>query len=222
MDLSNKNTQILQQLWPNASDFAKKLIINILEPKICKALHKYKLSHFEFDRNHIQFGATPPRIGGIKVYDRNTLRDEIIVDMELIFASDCNIKFRLAGMTGRLEQFEIFGMIRVILKPLISMKPFIGGLQVSFLDKPDIDFQITGTSELLDAPGINDILHRIIAKKIAKALVTLVSPNKYHVTLRKDIPSMSLKMPEPEVIYTFSNIHLDTWGKNIFQNDLGL
>lgn len=179
-------------------EFTKNLIKNKLEPKICKALSKskLKLSGFEFDHNRILLGTTPPRIGGIKIYDKNVSRDEIIMDMDLIFASDCNIKFRLAKMSAALKDFEIYGRIRVIMKPLISKIPFIGGLTVCFLDKPEIDFNLAGATDLISMPALGDILRHIIAKKIAKLMV---SPNKITIPLSKKIPPTILKMPEPEV-----------------------
>lgn len=85
-------------MWPFVDEyFSTKIIKDKLEPKIRKALSKLKLNGFEFDRNRIMLGTTPLRIGGIKVHDLNTSRDEIIVDMDLIFASDCSINFRLGA-----------------------------------------------------------------------------------------------------------------------------
>ena len=188
--------QILQQIWPNVNDFLKNFVKDWLERKIRKSLAKKKLNDFEFDRNRILFGTTPPRIGGIKVYDKNISRDEIIMDMELIFMSDCNVNFKLAGMSASLQDFEIHGMLRVIMKPLISKAPFIGGMQIFFLDKPHIDFNLGGASEILKIPYFADVLQRLIAKKIAKIMVW---PNKYPVKLSKKATAAAIRMPEAEV-----------------------
>lgn len=179
-----------------------------MEQKIRKSLAKKKLNDFEFDRNAILFGTTPPRIGGINVYDKNISRDEIILDMELIFMSDCNVNFQLAGFSASLQDFEIHGMLRVIMKPLISKTPFIGGMQIFFLDKPHIDFNLSGTSEILKIPYLGDMLRKLIAKKIAKIMVW---PNKYPVKLTKKASAASIRMPEPEV-------HTSHAKKNLFSN----
>lgn len=190
--------QIVAQIWPNSHEFTRNLIKNKLEPKIRKALSKskLKLSGFEFDSNRICLGATPPRIGGIKVYDKNTSRDEIIIDMDVNFASDCNIKFRLSKLSAAFKDFEIYGRIRIILKPVMPLMPFVGGLQIFFLNKPEIDFNLGKIDDLIIGPALNDILRHVIAKKIAKKMV---SPNKISIALSKKIPSTVLKMPEPEV-----------------------
>jgi Ca2+-dependent lipid-binding protein len=187
-------------MWPYVDEFfSTKLIKNKLEPKIRKALSKMKLNGFEFDRNRIQLGSTPLRIGGVKVHDMNTSRDEIIIDMDLIFASDCSINFRLAGIPAALNDFEIYGKIRLILKPLITSAPFIGGVQIFFLDNPDIDFSLAGPAEIGNIPGISDILRNIIAKKITKKIV---SPNKFTKKLSKEVSSATVKMHDPEVYFT--------------------
>lgn len=132
--------QILQQIWPNANYYAKDLVREVIEPKIAEALSEYKLPGFKFDR--ILLGTIPPRLGGVKVYDKNTSRNEIILDADLFYASDCDINFQLAGMRAGIKDFQIHGMVRVIMKPLISKIPLVGGLQVFFLNNPDIDFNL--------------------------------------------------------------------------------
>lgn len=44
--------------------------------------------------------------------------------------------------------------MRIILKPLIPIVPFVGGVQIFFLNKPDIDFNLVGVADVLDIPGI--------------------------------------------------------------------
>lgn len=142
-------------------------------------------------------GTTPIRIGGIKVHDMNTSRDEIILDADLIFASDCSINFRLAGIPAAVNDFEIYGKIRVIMKPLISKVPFVGGVQIFFLDNPDIDFNLAGPAEISNIPGLRNILRHIIAKKITKKMV---APNQVTKKLSKEVSAAAVKMHEPEVI----------------------
>lgn len=186
--------QILLQLWPNANQFAKELVKDVIEPSVAQALSAYKLSGFKFDR--IILGNIPPRIGGIKVYDKNTTRNEIIMDMDLFYTSDCDINFQLAGVRGGLKHFQIHGMIRVVMKPLISKMPLVGGLQIFFLNNPTIDFNLVGIVDLLDMPGLSDMLRKIIIEQIGAVMVL---PNKLPITLNDTVAAAILKMPEPEV-----------------------
>lgn len=44
--------------------------------------------------------------------------------------------------------------MRVVMKPLITTMPLVGGLQVFFLNNPDIDFNLVGIADVLDMPGL--------------------------------------------------------------------
>lgn len=40
------------------------------------------------------------------------------------------------------------------MKPLLPVIPFVGGIQVFFLNKPTIDFNLVGVADVLDIPGV--------------------------------------------------------------------
>lgn len=40
------------------------------------------------------------------------------------------------------------------MKPLITIMPLVGGLQVFFLNNPSIDFNLVGVADVLDMPGL--------------------------------------------------------------------
>ncbi|XP_055708386.1 extended synaptotagmin-2 isoform X2 [Phlebotomus papatasi] len=185
--------RILKQVWPNANHYAKGLIKNTIEPNVQKALANYKLNSFKFDR--MILGTIPPRIGGVKVYDKNISRNEIIMDLDLFYASDCDINFNLGGMRGGIKDFQIHGMVRVIMKPLINKMPLVGGLQIFFLNNPNIDFNLVGVVDLLDMPGLSDMLRRIIIEQVGAIMVL---PNKLPIKLSDEVPAVTLQMPEPE------------------------
>ncbi|XP_058821866.1 extended synaptotagmin-2 isoform X3 [Topomyia yanbarensis] len=205
--------RILKQVWPNANFFAKNLIKDSIEPNIQQALSGYKLNGFKFDR--MILGTIPPRIGGVKVYDKNVSRNEIIMDLDLFYAGDCDINFSLSGLRGGIKDFQIHGTVRVIMKPLISQMPLIGGLQIFFLNNPYIDFNLVGVVDLLDMPGLSDILRKIIVEQVAAIMVL---PNKLPIILNEGVPAVSLKMPEPEGVL---RIHV-VEAKDLMKKDIGV
>uniref|UniRef100_A0A336N0L5 CSON008990 protein n=1 Tax=Culicoides sonorensis TaxID=179676 RepID=A0A336N0L5_CULSO len=205
--------KILKQVWPNANDFARALLKDSIEPNVAKALAAYKLHNFRFDR--IILGTIPIRIGGVKVYEKNVSRNEIIMDLDIFYSGDCDITFTLGAMRGGIKDFQIHGMVRIVMKPLISAMPFIGGLQIFFLNNPNIDFNLVGVVDLLDMPGLSDILRRIIIEQVAAIMVL---PNKLPIILNDAVPAHQLKMPEPEGVL---RIHL-VEAKNLMKMDFGV
>ncbi|KAM7361921.1 extended synaptotagmin-like protein 2 isoform 4-T4 [Cochliomyia hominivorax] len=205
--------KILKQLWPNANHYARTLVKETIEPAVAENLALYKLNGFRFDR--IILGTIPPRIGGVKIYDKNVGRNEIIMDLDLFYASDCDINFYLGSMKGGIKDFQIHGWVRVVMKPLIRSMPLVGGLQIFFLNNPNIDFNLVGVIDFMDMPGLSDLLRRIIVEQIGNIMVL---PNKLPITLSDEVPATALKMPEPEGIL---RIHV-VEAKDLMKKDIGV
>jgi Ca2+-dependent lipid-binding protein len=106
-------------------------------------------------------------------------------------------------------------MVRVVLKPLINDMPLVGGLQVFFLNNPNIDFNLVGVADFLDFPGISDLLRRIIVEQIAAIMVL---PNKLPFILNDKVPAYKLKMPQPEGVL---RIHV-VEAKDLMKKDISV
>ncbi|CAG9766099.1 unnamed protein product [Ceutorhynchus assimilis] len=205
--------RILKQLWPSVNVFAKQIVRDSVQPALQQSLEKYKLSGFKFDR--IILGTVPFRIGGVKVYDKNIDRNEIIMDLDIFYAGDCDITFSLAGIRGGIRDFQLHGMLRVVMKPLITSPPLVGGLQVFFLNNPDIDFNLVGIADVLDMPGLSDILRRIVVETVANMMVL---PNKFPIQLSEEVEAIELKTPEPEGVL---RVHV-VEAKHLMKKDISM
>ncbi|XP_049887465.1 extended synaptotagmin-2-A isoform X2 [Pectinophora gossypiella] len=205
--------RILLQVWPNVNHYARSLLKDAIEPAVAESLANYKLNGFKFER--MILGTIAPRIGGVKVYDKNLSRNEIIMDVDLFYAGDCDISFVLQRIRGGIKDLQIHGMVRVVMKPLISKMPLVGGLQVFFLNNPNIDFNLVGAADVLDMPGFSDILRRCIVEQVAKMMVL---PNKLPIKLSNEIPTVDLRMPEPEGVL---RIHL-VQAQNLMKKDVSM
>ncbi|CAG9782940.1 unnamed protein product [Diatraea saccharalis] len=205
--------RILLQVWPNVNHYGRSLLKDTIEPAVAESLSNYKLNGFKFER--MILGTIAPRVGGVKVYDKNLARNEIIMDVDLFYAGDCDISFVLQRIRGGIKDLQIHGMVRVVMKPLITKMPLVGGLQVFFLNNPSIDFNLVGVADVLDMPGFSDILRRCIVEQVAKLMVL---PNKLPIKLSDEIPTVDLRMPEPEGVL---RIHL-VKAENLMKKDVSM
>ncbi|KAJ8733972.1 hypothetical protein PYW07_014523 [Mythimna separata] len=205
--------RILLQVWPNVNSYARILLKESIEPAVAESLANYKLTGFKFER--MILGTIAPRVGGVKVYDKNLSRDEIIMDVDLFYAGDCDISFVLQRIRGGIKDLQIHGMVRIVMKPLITKMPLVGGLQIFFLNNPSIDFNLVGAADVLDMPGFSDILRRCIIEQVAKMMVL---PNKLPIKLSDEIPTVDLRMPEPEGVL---RIHL-VQAQNLMKKDVSM
>ena len=102
--------------------------------------------------SRVSFGEIPPRIGGVKVYpsNRTVSRDEIIFEVEVTWASECDLEvvvrqtqdFVSLGVKDILVQ----GQLRVTLAPLLDVAPLVGGVRLSFIEEPHINFDLEGVA----------------------------------------------------------------------------
>ncbi|XP_057654404.1 extended synaptotagmin-2-like isoform X2 [Diorhabda carinulata] len=183
--------KIVKQCWPFVNYYARDLVRNYLEIKLKKNLEKYGLKGFHFER--IILGSVPCRTGGIIVYD-NVSREEIVMDIDITYAGDCDVKFRLRGLLGGIKNLQMYGTLRVVLKPLIRHLPLIGGVQLFFLNNPDIDFDLDGIAGILDIPGINECLRKCICATVGSLFVL---PNKFPLKFCREVSSEQLNTPNP-------------------------
>ncbi|KAM3966830.1 LOW QUALITY PROTEIN: extended synaptotagmin-like protein 2 [Aphomia sociella] len=204
--------RILLQVWPNVNHYARTLLKSI-EPAVAESLSNFKLNGFKFER--MILGTIAPRVGGVKVYDKNLSRDEIIMDVDLFYAGDCDISFVLQHIRGGIKDLQIHGMVRVVMKPLITKMPLVGGLQIFFLNNPSIDFNLVGAADVLDMPGFSDILRRCIVEQVARMMVL---PNKLPIKLSDEVPTVELRMPEPEGVL---RIHV-VQAQNLMKKDVSM
>ncbi|XP_070155896.1 extended synaptotagmin-2 isoform X2 [Polyergus mexicanus] len=205
--------RILYKVWPSMNHFVRQLCKQNIEPSIVEKLTEYKIKGFQFDR--LVLGRIPPKIYGIKVYDKNTSRNEIILDADIMYAGDCDITFFVGNIKGGIKDFQIRGLVRVVMKPMLSIMPLIGGVQIFYLNNPTINFNLVGVADVLDLPGFNEILRKTIIEQVAAIAVL---PNKIIIPLSEEVPMESLKMPEPEGVL---RIHV-VEAKHLMKKDIGM
>ncbi|XP_042220254.1 extended synaptotagmin-1-like isoform X7 [Homarus americanus] len=204
--------KIIRQLWPYAGHYVQDLCKFSIEPSMRTALEEYKLYAFKFEK--IILGDTPPRFSGVKVYD-DTSRHEIIMDMDFAYAGDCKFEVSVSKFKMGIKDLQITGRMRVVMKPLVRQIPLVGGLQVFFLNNPDVDFNLIGLADVFDMPGLSDILRSIVIEQIAHMMVL---PNRYPIQLVEDINTAELKCPTPAGVLRINVIE----AHNLMKKDIGI
>ncbi|XP_077993095.1 extended synaptotagmin-2-A-like isoform X2 [Glandiceps talaboti] len=183
---------IVKQMWPFLGDYVENVLRNTVEPSIKENLPS-SLSSFRFEK--IDLGERPLRIGGVKVYTEHIKRNEIIMDLDIYYAGDCDIEVGLSRVKAGIEDVQLHGTLRVEMKPLIPNVPLIGAITVYFLNMPDLDFNMTNIANILDIPGLSGSLRNIIEDQLSQFLVL---PNRLVVPMTKDTDVLKLKFPLPK------------------------
>jgi len=116
-------------------------------------------------------GNVPPRLGGVRVYEKNTHDDEVVIDLDLMYSGDGSLAFSLQSMRCEIKKVSVRSTVRVILRPIMSSLPFIGGVEVMLLEMPDFSYSFGGLANAADLPGLNVTIKAALDKVIRQSLV---------------------------------------------------
>ncbi|XP_030065904.1 extended synaptotagmin-3 [Microcaecilia unicolor] len=183
--------KILGQVWPYFGMYMEKMFQEQVEPSIRGS--NIHLRAFTFTK--LNFGEKAPRIHGVKVYTKQVDKREVILDLQICYIGDCEINVEVkklckAGVKG----IQIHGTLRVILAPLLSQLPFVGAVTMFFIQKPHLEINWTGLTNLLEIPGVSDMSDDMIVNIIASYLVL---PNRFTIPLSNELNVAQLRFPLP-------------------------
>jgi hypothetical protein len=177
---------ILAQVWPYLDSFLKQVLKNVEEDsRLRERLSGYHIKSLRFP--HVSLGRVPPRLGGIKFHEA-AHRDEAIVDINVQYAGDLVIMMeavlldeKMVPAKASLRNLTLMSsQLRVHLRPLLADLPFVGSITVSFLEAPDLDFDLGGLANVFDIPGMSLLLRHIIQDQLEQ---TVVMPNSFTIGL---------------------------------------
>ncbi|XP_040860235.1 extended synaptotagmin-3 isoform X2 [Ochotona curzoniae] len=182
--------KVIAQIWPYLSMIMENKFREKLEPKIReKSAH---LRTFAFTK--LYFGQKCPRVNGVKAHANRCNRRQVTLDLQICYIGDCEISVELQKIHAGVSGIQLQGTLRVILEPLLVDKPFVGAVTFFFLHKPHLQINWTGLTNLLDAPGINEVSDSLLEDLIAAHLVL---PNRVTLPVKKGLDVTHLRFPLP-------------------------
>ena len=138
-------------------------------------LQSHYVRSINFSR--ISIGQIPPRIDGIG-FHQSTHRDEVVLDIDVNFAGDILIQAEINFIDDNLPVLPVSisnltfanptTKSRLHLKPLIKVPPFFGAVYLSFLEVPELDFDLDCVMEF---PGVSLLLRHLICDHVQESLV---------------------------------------------------
>ncbi|NXA12958.1 ESYT1 protein, partial [Sapayoa aenigma] len=184
--------QVLAQAWPFFGQYMEKLLVENVAPSI-RASNTH-LQTFTFTK--VDMGQKPLRVLGVRAH-AGTHNKQILLDLNISYVGDVQIDvevkkfFCKAGVKG----MKLYGMLRIILEPLLGDVPIVGALTMFFIRRPTLDINWTGMTNLLDIPGLSSMSDTMIMDTISSYLVL---PNRLLVPLVPDLhEAAQLRCPLP-------------------------
>jgi len=197
------------QLSPRFSEFGEGMLKGEVEPVVKQSLEKNKkgpkgsiLPSLDFQFTKTDFGTIPPKISNMKTHkvdpedmDGGTTRS-IVIDFDVEYLGDCDIHVSLMGIGSGVRDIQLSGRARLTLKPTTGKcLPFIGGMQLCFLDQPDFNFDLEGLADICDWSFLRRKIRKSLDEDISKRIVY---PNKVLIPMAGSaMDPMAVKAFEP-------------------------
>lgn len=221
--------RVVERLWP---DLTTAILEDIVKPQAkavisqMKVLEKYvddiMLGPISLlDKAHpdglssdkkFKLGTKAIRLGGMKVY--STSEDEVILELPVLWGADNEIDVAVYAKVGSfrfyiplsVSDIQLKAVARVTLNPLVEEIPCIGGVTVSLLEVPHVDFRLSlfHSIDLLAVPGIKDALSIAIAK-VTKDMIVYPNSMSFPLKAAWGIP------PRPQGMLEINLHHLEAF-----------
>lgn len=134
--------------------------------------------------------------------------------MQLLYAGNSKLHVRCLRFGAGVKDIQLFGQLRVRLYPLFEQPPFFGAMSISFLAAPKIDFNLTSLADVLDWPGLSELIRRAVAEQLN---AMLVYPNAHLINL-SELPMQQLRFQPPAGVLRIELVE----GRHLKKSDYGM
>lgn len=187
---------IITQLWPNLSPAIHKEILSQAAAPIKDLCKKVPiLKEVRIDR--LDLGARPPRIDSFRNID--TPEDELILEVPVFWGGDIRLRATAVLAAGEraidipvdVNNIQVKILARITVKPLVERLPCVGGVTVSLMETPHINFdlRLADSPDIMALPGIPAALSAALHVAAGRMLVY---PNAFELPL---MPNFGLPPP---------------------------
>eukprot|EP00246_Nothoceros_aenigmaticus_P012559 TRINITY_DN3958_c0_g1_i1.p1 TRINITY_DN3958_c0_g1~~TRINITY_DN3958_c0_g1_i1.p1 ORF type:complete len:535 (-),score=102.43 TRINITY_DN3958_c0_g1_i1:317-1921(-) len=163
----------LAEVWP----FLDKAVSDMVVQQVQPILDQYKLGVIsELKVKEVKLGTVSPTIGGFKLTEG--AEDECMLECEFDWRTESGQKVAITVKTigpdfdVEVKDFTVYGIARIILKPLMEELPGFGAILVSLREPPEVDFRtsILG-GDLTALPGVDNAIDNVIRSALEDTLV---------------------------------------------------
>lgn len=167
-------SDIIREVWPFASNIVQFILLEYAQPALTAAVPA-GLPAPKFSRIDIDDAA--PVVDRICVLHRKFARDDhaVVIEAEVTYNAKPDIQMTLSDFAFGVNHVKLQGRVEIVIRPLLDRVPLIGALQIAFINRPHLDYNLTGLAAVANQSLISRIL-RIFADSVVGKIAVL--PNR--------------------------------------------
>lgn len=164
----------VRQMWPHLDKAISTSVIDALEPVLNSLVNRTKkTTTLKFSR--FTLGIEPPVLASVKVFTES--EGEVGLDIEFKWGAKepgvvLDVSVMGVVLPVALEHIEAYGTFRIIFGPLVPWWPSFSALNLAFVDKPSIDFNLTLVGgDITAVPYVSRLLGDLIKNQLVELMV---------------------------------------------------
>lgn len=197
---------MLEHMWPSISEFATKMIGDVIEPAIKTALGSYG-GKFAFVLADCHLGRTPAIFSDVtinkttQITEEGTL-DNVVMRGNLTWEGDISIVTRFGTLPLGIRGVTLSGTLVVECVGMVSRPPMFQGIRVFFVNPPNVDLEFQGRlTSVLEFRAIKRQVLEVLARQVSQKLVV---PNRMAVQFDHTADCFQIMKPRPKGILMFT------------------
>lgn len=163
-------SQIIRQVWPYAANIAQFILLKYVQP----ALNASVPTGIPAPRfTKIDIGDDAVVVERIRVEPR-TYGDELaaVIEADISYDGKPDIQMTLSDVTTfGVSHAKLKGRVEILLRPLLDRLPLIGAAQIAFINRPDLDYTLTGLAAVANQSFIRGIVRSAVDDVLAQVAV---------------------------------------------------
>eukprot|EP01062_Namystynia_karyoxenos_P022481 TRINITY_DN18642_c0_g1_i2.p1 TRINITY_DN18642_c0_g1~~TRINITY_DN18642_c0_g1_i2.p1 ORF type:complete len:1234 (+),score=310.52 TRINITY_DN18642_c0_g1_i2:98-3799(+) len=187
-------TALAEELWPHIEAYVEDLLTTTVQPLIRDSLPVgFVGRRVRFSRASL--GAAHPIMGPVR--SRRLPEGGVELFVGVVYHGDCDIVLDAGVCSIGAREITLAGTMAVSLRTPLPRLPFIGGLDLAFVNRPTIEMEWTGLGSLADAPLLSGAVRSAVNSAVASLCVM---PNRIAVPFSWTDPAViraQLRCPVP-------------------------
>lgn len=163
--------RVLTSLWPHIAKATETSLIESLNPTLEFYRPKFLT---KLTMGTVKLGSIPLQITGIQSFRETD--EETVIDMYCTWRGDPDIgiiaSVGVVSVEARIHDFQLNGLLRIVLGPHCSVWPCFASMSLSFVGKPSVDFALKAAKIPFDAiPGLSAWLDGFLRNTLTYLMV---------------------------------------------------
>jgi Ca2+-dependent lipid-binding protein len=172
---------LVSVMWPHLNTIIYKVMDETVEPLIEEAMKDMKgISGISFQ--DFSLGNVPLGIETIQVAQNH---GDLVIDVALRWNAAVNIvadvtlspsaitmNQKMALLSVTLNRLQVVGKVRIILKEVMPMLPVVGGITITLMEEPYIDFSVSiGEKSVGGLPGFKALINTLMKNAVKEHIL---------------------------------------------------